>query len=423
MLQVWTFNRSIRDDESTSISNILQHTTLSSNITSSDLTPTPSTASTSMPTTPSKMSSSLASTPSMMSSNLPTTPSTMSSKLITTPSMMSSKLITTPSMMSSNLITTPSMMSSIQLTSTMSFDTTRPESEVRTTKHNVLVPTTSFYKERHTEILKSEKIILGGKGSSPGRFRQPNGVAVSSDNEIYVADRSNKRVQVFSVNGVFLRLFKTVVPGTNGQSMFPEDVAIDRKGHLLVVGSSKFSTVHIVKYSREGLPKTTFDLPQSYNPHEHNNLGIAVDVPNDRIVVISHFKHLNAFSSNGSLILRLKSTELLGRYITSDNDGNIIVPENNIVPKNWVQVYHRDGYLLFRFSIGNRYIEGICTDTLGNIVVATGNKVKMFTSRGEFVRTVARIRRPDGIALGPDGRLVVSSIIKHLVTIFPRRTV
>ncbi|KAI8491093.1 hypothetical protein Bbelb_311340 [Branchiostoma belcheri] len=47
----------------------------------------------------------------------------------------------------------------------------------------------------------------------------------------------------------------------------------------------------------------------------------------------------------------------------------------------------------------------------------------MFTSRGSFVRTVARIRKPDGIALGPDGRLVVSSIIKHRVTIFPRRTV
>jgi len=44
----------------------------------------------------------------------------------------------------------------------------------------------------------------GGKGAEPGQFNMPHSIAVDSRDRIYVADRSNNRVQVFDRNGRFL---------------------------------------------------------------------------------------------------------------------------------------------------------------------------------------------------------------------------
>ncbi|KAI8491095.1 hypothetical protein Bbelb_311360 [Branchiostoma belcheri] len=308
---------------------------------------------------------------------------------------------------------------------TVSFDTTTPESEMST--KGDFAPTSTLYKERHTEMFNAEKITLGGKGSSPGKFKRPNGVAVSSDNEIYVADRGNKRVQVFSVNGVFLRLFKTVVPGTNGQSMFPEGVAIGRVGHLWVAGiirsTRKLCSTHVVKYSREGLPESTFTLPRGTIAGART--GIAVDKLNDRIIVTANLADIYIFVSNGSLMHVCESPTvepywewtMRGHYVASGNEGNVII---SLEMQHFVEVYTRDGHLIFGFRI--KFPRGVCTDSLGNIIVAKKDRVDMFTSRGEFIRTVVHTKLPVGVALGRGGELVVTSLYQHIITIFPRQT-
>jgi DNA-binding beta-propeller fold protein YncE len=44
----------------------------------------------------------------------------------------------------------------------------------------------------------------GTKGSGPGQFDVPHAIAVDSHERVYVADRSNSRIQVFDANGKFL---------------------------------------------------------------------------------------------------------------------------------------------------------------------------------------------------------------------------
>ena len=44
---------------------------------------------------------------------------------------------------------------------------------------------------------------FGSPGSGPGQFRVPHSVRVSSDGRVYVADRENHRVQVFTPEGEF----------------------------------------------------------------------------------------------------------------------------------------------------------------------------------------------------------------------------
>jgi hypothetical protein len=52
----------------------------------------------------------------------------------------------------------------------------------------------------------------GALGKGPGEFDTPHGVAVSPKDEIYVADRGNRRVQVLDTEGKFLREFIIDVP-------------------------------------------------------------------------------------------------------------------------------------------------------------------------------------------------------------------
>ncbi len=45
---------------------------------------------------------------------------------------------------------------------------------------------------------------FGRPGGGPGEFRVPHSISVSNDGRVYVADRENNRVQVFSTDGEFL---------------------------------------------------------------------------------------------------------------------------------------------------------------------------------------------------------------------------
>ncbi|HEV2352195.1 MAG TPA: peptidyl-alpha-hydroxyglycine alpha-amidating lyase family protein [Terriglobia bacterium] len=47
----------------------------------------------------------------------------------------------------------------------------------------------------------------GSKGSRPGQFRTPHSIAVDAKGNVYVADRGNKRIQVFDNDGNYLREF------------------------------------------------------------------------------------------------------------------------------------------------------------------------------------------------------------------------
>jgi DNA-binding beta-propeller fold protein YncE len=52
----------------------------------------------------------------------------------------------------------------------------------------------------------------GSLGTGPGQFDTPHGIAVSPRDEIFVADRGNRRIQVFNPDGTYLREFTIDVP-------------------------------------------------------------------------------------------------------------------------------------------------------------------------------------------------------------------
>jgi 6-bladed beta-propeller len=56
----------------------------------------------------------------------------------------------------------------------------------------------------------------GERGTGPGQFHLPHTIAIDKDNNVYVGDRSNRRIQVFDTEGKFLRMFSIDVPPAPG---------------------------------------------------------------------------------------------------------------------------------------------------------------------------------------------------------------
>jgi len=69
----------------------------------------------------------------------------------------------------------------------------------------------------------------GTKGSAPGEFDLPHGIAADGDGRVYVADRANGRVQVFEANGKFIAQWKSDEIGR------PWDVQVGPDGKVYVV--------------------------------------------------------------------------------------------------------------------------------------------------------------------------------------------
>ncbi len=56
----------------------------------------------------------------------------------------------------------------------------------------------------------------GERGTRPGQFNIPHAIVVDRGNNVYVGDRSNRRIQVFDTDGRFLRMFSIDVPPAPG---------------------------------------------------------------------------------------------------------------------------------------------------------------------------------------------------------------
>jgi DNA-binding beta-propeller fold protein YncE len=79
----------------------------------------------------------------------------------------------------------------------------------------------------------------GEPGMGPGEFHLPHGIGVSPDNRVFVTDRENDRIQIFSRDGQFLDMW------THLQR--PTDISFDNEGRVYVselwwrLGQSSFT--------------------------------------------------------------------------------------------------------------------------------------------------------------------------------------
>ena len=84
-------------------------------------------------------------------------------------------------------------------------------------KGNIYI-TDGYVNSRVAKISKEGDWVKswGTKGTGPGQFNLPHSIAIDLQDNVYVGDRSNHRIQVFDVDGNFKRMFSIDVPPDPG---------------------------------------------------------------------------------------------------------------------------------------------------------------------------------------------------------------
>ncbi|CAH1240995.1 TRIM3 [Branchiostoma lanceolatum] len=263
-----------------------------------------------------------------------------------------------------------------------------------------------------------QNVTFGKGGSGTGQFDQPRGVTVSDEGEIFVADWGNERIQVFTLQGTFVRQFQTVMPGE--VKMRPQDIAIDGEGNLWVVGETRPA-----QYDKQGRVLRKFDLQKTWCLR-----GVAVDTRRNHILITQTtgdydpYGEMLAVGPDGTLVGKVGWEQGMKKphHITVDGEGNILVSDSD---NHCVYVYNGHGQFLFQFGgegSGEGQLHdprGICTDRAGNIIVADrlNNRVEMFDKTGKFLKHIAKdVKKPRAVAMATQGQLVVTS--NNTVTIF-----
>ncbi|KAI8508993.1 hypothetical protein Bbelb_128410 [Branchiostoma belcheri] len=221
-------------------------------------------------------------------------------------------------------------------------------------------------------------LTIGRQGSGEGELNAPVGVAIDNEGNIVVAERVNKRVQIFETReGHPLKCFP--VDGDN-----PFGVEVDLNGRFLV--TSWGENYGVRRYSVQG------ELLNTYKPDcMVHALGLAV-LNDGRMVVAGAFR--SPVSSCG---------------MTGASSG-------------------RSGE--FKFSFGEEgqgegqfsSPTGVTLDQTGNIFVVNldDGRVQVFRPDGTFIRTVATVKggSPHGITVTPDGYMAVACCSGHCIEMY-----
>jgi hypothetical protein len=109
---------------------------------------------------------------------------------------------------------------------------------------------------------------FGGPGSGPGQFNTAHNIGIDAQNNIYVADRGNRRIQVFDTDGKFLRQITIDVPAPADARMvygnkFPDPTA-DNVPALLKPGAPWVICItpppHQFLYTADAFPGRIYKL-------------------------------------------------------------------------------------------------------------------------------------------------------------------
>jgi peptidylamidoglycolate lyase len=123
----------------------------------------------------------------------------------------------------------------------------------------------------------------GSRGSDPGQFDLPHGIALDAEGRVYVADRSNHRVQVFDSLGTFITQWQSEALGR------PYSVAMGKDGKAYVVDGGDQpeqppDRSRALRLSLDGSIETTFGRFGNYDGQFR--LGHDIAVGNDGAIYV-----------------------------------------------------------------------------------------------------------------------------------------
>jgi RHS repeat-associated protein len=212
---------------------------------------------------------------------------------------------------------------------------------------------------------------FGSSGSEEGQFSGPDGMAIDSQGNVWVADAYNHRIDEFNEAGEYRDSFGS--PGSgNAQFSSPQDLAIDDKGNIWVADTGQN---RVQKLNSTGEYIGEIAKGQLYEPS-----AIAI-VPGSGNVWVADTMHhcLKEFNEKGEYI-RSVGKEGSGKGQLKYPIGVAVTSEGNVWAVDW-----------------------------GN------NRIEEFSEAGSFIREVGKegtgkgqFKEPDSIDIDPTGNLWVA---------------
>lgn len=135
---------------------------------------------------------------------------------------------------------------------------------------------------------------IGKRGDGPGEFNLPRDAVVGAGGEVYVVDGGNFRVQVFDVDGKYVKTFGAV-GRQSGQFSRPKEISIDAQGNVYVVDTA-FGNFQI--FDREGRLLLDVGMRGATDGPARFMLpsGIAVDRGDGRVYMVDqYFRKVDVF--------------------------------------------------------------------------------------------------------------------------------
>ncbi|XP_019647744.1 PREDICTED: tripartite motif-containing protein 2-like [Branchiostoma belcheri] len=282
-----------------------------------------------------------------------------------------------------------------------------------------------------------QRVTFGGRGDGTEMFDNPSGVTVSKEGEIFVADSGNQRIKVLNLQRACYG--QSPKFESNGQYINPDNLAMNGKENLWVVGRTKYDA----SFTGHLNAKWSYNMVWlSYNMFELQKTGwirgVAMDIKRNHVLITQttgdwpkRNGEVQVFQLNGKLVMVVGQQQGMKypQYITVDGEGNILVSDYD---NHCIYVYNQDGEFLFKFGGEGsgegqlKHPRGICTDKAGNIIVADrGNsRVEMFDKTGKFLKHITMdVEEPKAVAVAAQGQVVVTDDSNHTVSIFTPKTV
>ena len=204
----------------------------------------------------------------------------------------------------------------------------------------------------------SKKTQIGTPGSGDGQFSSPRGIVLVCD-IMYVADRDNNRVQKLTISGEYIGQFGGKGSG-EGQLSYPTGIAYSGNNHIIV---ADYSNSRVVVYTLDGTFIKAINCDDSV-------WGVAVD--NDgNIHVPLYSKHIvQVFSSDGTKLYSYSNRQ--GNF---NNPQGIAIDDNGYQYITTPQHLHILDHTGNQVNVIGGFIDAceVALDTEGYIYVADFN--------------------------------------------------
>jgi len=232
----------------------------------------------------------------------------------------------------------------------------------------------------------------GEKGGKQGQFQHPGGMALSVDrNNVYVVDRFNHRIQVFHLDGTFVRMWGSNGAGT---SEFRNPAAVAVRGNIVCVADTTNHRIQIFrrdgtfvqKWGSRGIGQGQFRNP--YGLVITDDTIFVGDCGNHRIQVFDlDGTFIRMWGSNGSGEGQLSYPYGLG----VDGDFVYVADRNN----HRIQIFRQDGTFVRTwgtYGVGDGQFNSPEAIALGNGVVFVTeygkHRIQVFHRDGTYVQTL-----------------------------------